>query len=272
VPVVDVHVSGKSIEEDVRTTDNGMPSLTTDVFTTDDSMPSLMQNVSLSFDSRKSINAAGTAESLLRKYSRYSIDDVQQLEPARGLRRHRPTSSCPTLPKLPGLPNDKAMRETKRSLRLTYHRILGPPPIYKHYRQRSAVEHDLFHNDPELICKRQHQRRATYFSTPVLFPADRIRTSNARARSEATLMTTLEKPSQKLPALKVRAKSASRLSTTVGTSQTSGTSADITIKMRPASTGKPGFVRRPRPQARHGCELLKALHDGALPSMLVPPF
>lgn len=229
--------------------------------------------------SRKSFDLLeGTAESLLREYSRYTLDDVQQLEPARGLRRHpQKSSSTPTLPRLPGLPKDKATLESKRSLRLTYHRILGPPPIYQQYRQRPALEQDMerLHNDPELVRKRQHHRRATYQNTPVPLPADRARTSNARARSEAALMTILEEPPQKLPALKVRARSASRLSTTADMTLPSGTSPDITVRVRQASAGKPGLVRRPRQRARHGphgCDLLKELHDGALPSMLVVPF
>eukprot|EP00419_Tripos_fusus_P013177 CAMPEP_0172746624 /NCGR_PEP_ID=MMETSP1074-20121228/141095_1 /TAXON_ID=2916 /ORGANISM="Ceratium fusus, Strain PA161109" /LENGTH=712 /DNA_ID=CAMNT_0013578017 /DNA_START=12 /DNA_END=2150 /DNA_ORIENTATION=- len=221
----------------------------------------------------------GTAERLLREYSRYTVDDVQQLPPARGLRRHRQTSSStPSLPRLTGLTNDKVAIESKRTLRLTYNRILGPPPIYQQYRQRPAVEQDLerCHDDPGLIRKRRDQRRAAYNTMPVKFPMDRIRSSHARVRSEASLMTMLEGSPQKLPALKARAKSASRLSTTVRMNQTCGTFADVTLRAQQAFTDKPDLVRRPRSRpgsrAHHGCELLKELHDGALPSMLVPLF
>lgn len=111
--------------------------------------------------------AGGAAEGVLKDYSQYTADDLSSMKVSPDLRRRLAAST----PALPGMSQAKAELETKRALRLVYHRVTSPPPVFRQYKQRTAMESDCEdlrpHDDPVLQVKRMQKRRAAYSSLPV---------------------------------------------------------------------------------------------------------
>ncbi|CAE8656253.1 unnamed protein product, partial [Polarella glacialis] len=167
-----------------------------------------------------------------------------------------PGTKLQTTPSLPLIPLDKekASLETKRAVRLVYHRVLSPPPAYRKYSEKSAMDLDCqdekdpkLHFDAALMEKRFLQQRATYQALPGAVPL---------TRKEVGAVSPPQKSGQK-GKISTRSKStpllppASRAGTPPGT----------------AGERRPPKLR-PLPK---GCEMLKMLADGKLPSLLCPP-
>jgi len=111
------------------------------------------------------------AEGVLRDYSQLTAEQFSNMRVQPELRRRLASST----PALPGLSQEKAELETKRALRLVYHRVTSPPPVFRQYKDRAektAMEADCEedhrpHDDPVLQAKRLQRRRAAYSSLPV---------------------------------------------------------------------------------------------------------
>merc|ERR1712113_1327720 len=126
----------------------------------------------MGYQAQKSIRSR--ALGILRNYSLYSADDVHNM-PAVHLPKKRSacvgTLSAPNLPQIRTRP-DKAFLESQRTVRLAYHCVVSPPPIYKRFQPRTAMECDLEytehkpHFDPKLAAKRFQNQRAAYQSLP----------------------------------------------------------------------------------------------------------
>jgi len=156
-----------------------------------------------------------------------------------------PGTKLPTVLSLPSLPMDprKANDETKRILRLNYHRVVGQPNAYHQHRPKSAMDMDLgedlkLHHDPELQEKRFLRQRVTYQAVP----------GNYLNNCKANVSPARAGISKKIKPLAV--------------SQSSP-------HLPPAT----GAERRPpklRPLAK-GADNLRKLADGALPSRILRP-
>jgi len=108
------------------------------------------------------------AEDFLKSYERLGLSGIEQMELSpRLIRRLKESASAPSLP---GMDPQKAALETKRALRLVYHRVTSPPPVYRQY-QRTAMEDDLEdvmpHDNPVAQVKRMQRRRSIYNALPV---------------------------------------------------------------------------------------------------------
>jgi len=163
-----------------------------------------------------------------------------------------PGTKLPSVNSLPVIPldKDKAKEEAKRAVRLTYHRLVGPPDAYQLYRQKSAMDLDLSgEGEQKLFCdpleqeKRFKQQRATYQGQPVKMSPTKSRKVSPPAKG-------LKAPT--------RSKSTPVLLPPAGT-----TSHGFST---PAGEGRTLKKRPPR-----GADMLKMLADGALPSILCPP-
>jgi len=156
----------------------------------------------------------------------------------------RPCTKLATVSSLPAISLDpnKVADETKRVLRLNYHRVISPPTVYQNYK-RAAVDIDLqgeevrLHTDPVLQERRFVRQRATYQSMPV--------DVTKGAKAAVSPHKGISKKSRPL-----ESKSTPQL---------------------PPATGAAG--RRPpklRPLSK-GPDMLRLLADGALPARLCPP-
>eukprot|EP00434_Breviolum_minutum_P039556 symbB.v1.2.035129.t2/scaffold4662.1/size36764/1 len=122
---------------------------------------------------------SGTAAAVARRLAQHTIEGLMKLheEENRELEAlvkekfytPAPGTKLPTVLSLPALPMDprKASDETKRILRLNYHRVIGQPAMYQQHRPKSAMDMDLgedskLHHAPELQEKRFRRQRVTY--------------------------------------------------------------------------------------------------------------
>ncbi|CAK9104072.1 unnamed protein product [Durusdinium trenchii] len=150
-----------------------------------------------------------------------------------------PGTKLPTVSSLPslGMGKGKACDETKRILRLNYHRVLNTPTVYQEHRPRSAADMDLredlkLHNDPELQEKRFLRQRGTYQAVP-----GNVKAVSPQKKSKSVCLTPMK--SQSAPLL-------------------------------PPATGADRGPPKLRPLAKGANNLLK-LKDGAPPARLLWP-
>merc|ERR1712039_973937 len=215
----------------------------------------------------------------LRNYSLYNSDDVHNM-PAVHLPKKRSvgTLSAPNLPQIRTRP-DKVTLESQRTVRLAVHRVVSPPPIYTRLHPHTAMECDLGpiehkpHFDPKLAAKRFENQRAAYQSFPANLPNCRPAacplctdgTPVGRSRSGgAKLQRKIAKGATLGESIDTqRSRSTQTFLPACGPQTMRG----ATSKTRTGGSLKPSKSKI----VPLGYEVLKKLHDGALPSVLCPP-
>eukprot|EP00931_Biecheleriopsis_adriatica_P047871 TRINITY_DN2762_c0_g1_i1.p1 TRINITY_DN2762_c0_g1~~TRINITY_DN2762_c0_g1_i1.p1 ORF type:complete len:730 (-),score=202.07 TRINITY_DN2762_c0_g1_i1:98-2098(-) len=190
-----------------------------------------------------------TIEGMLRKHT----EENKQLEALLQKKYHNPSpgTKLPQVNSLPVIPmdRDKAMAEAKRTICVSYHRVVSPPASYHVYKQKPAMDLDLhdeelrLHADPKLQEKRFRRQRATYQSVPV---------NLTKGRTEVTVSPQLKGASKK--SKPPRSRSSPLLPPAAGATMAED-------ERRPPK-------QRSRPQ---GADMLKMLAHGALPSLLCRP-
>jgi len=196
---------------------------------------------------------SGTAAAVARRLAQHTIEGLMKLheEENRELEAlvkekfytPAPGTKLPTVLSLPALPMDprKASDETKRILRLNYHRVIGQPAMYQQHRPKSAMDMDLgedskLHHAPELQEKRFRRQRVTYQAVPGNYSDRKANVSPAKGGISKKSLAPLA-VSQSSPQL-------------------------------PPTTGAERRPPKLRPLAK-GADNLRKLADGVLPSRIL---
>jgi hypothetical protein len=233
------------------------------------------------------------AEEILKSYACFGPADVLNMPHDPNLRwRPQDMSATGSFRSTGGF--DKASSAARKVCKLTYHRVLSPPPVYRHFLEKTLDpidadrkpwgDRDMDHFHPDLKGKRANRQRDTYFQAPLPFPR-KARVAKKLGESSSTPVlpgqtlkapatppppSPQQSPSAKLPRTPPRSGSTPALPGHSATIE----SVAATYRLPPmvASSGRGSNVKHLRKQPPGtGIEALQRLHAGELPQILCKP-
>jgi len=247
--------------------------------------PASITPASSELGSRRQLEPLATsAQAVLKTYGLYGPDQYSKMAPLKLKKR----GGASSLPQLPGLSPRKAALEAKRAVRLVAHRALATPPVYKNFKQPTAMEVDLqeqhgkLFDDPELTLKRLKHQRAVYRTKPAPEPKGPCFRGSPGSRSGVVRGT------RTAPALEAQRVAKERGAGGLTGSRSApllpacgpsaapeaapGSEEASTVPQLRAAAAGVGHIRKSTKKLQPlGCDMLKMLHHGTLPSVICSP-